>query len=135
MPDDACPKEVTEEKVEEFALGGFFYDYPVISTNREISRGYLDGLEGMLQRLGLDSDLAKACKVVAFANHGRKLQRPRLITRASVLYHDLLGSLVKAIEDPVFSNSAEMLMIAMLLGLYEVDLSLTEYIFHLTDSL
>jgi hypothetical protein len=126
IPDDISPKEVPEEKVEEFALGAFFYDYPIVSTNREISRGYLDGLERMLRSLGLQSDLAKACKVVAFANHGIKLRRPRLVNKAEVLYQDLLGSLARAIEDSRFANSSESLMIAMLLGLYEACLSLAK---------
>ncbi|KAE9382116.1 hypothetical protein N431DRAFT_321891 [Stipitochalara longipes BDJ] len=120
MPDDISPIEVPEEQVEQFALGAFFYDYPIISTNRELSRGYLDGLEGMVQQLGLESDLAKACKVVAFATHGIKLRRPVLIQRAENFYQDLLGTLARGIEDPVFATSTESLMIAMLLGLYEI---------------
>jgi hypothetical protein len=136
MPDDVPAKEVPEEKVEEFALGAFFYDYPIVSTNREISRGYLDGLEGMLHNLGLQSDLAKACKVVGFANHGIKLRRPRLVNKAEVMYQDLLGSLARAIEDPRFANGSESLMIAMLLGLYEVCLSLIKPpMWHVTDIL
>ena len=120
MPEDICPIEVPEEKVEEFALGAFFYDFPIISANREISRGYLDGLEGMVQQLGLQSDLAKACKVVGFAAHGIRSRRPALIQRAEDLYQDLLGTLARGIEDPAFASSTESLMIAMLLGLYEV---------------
>ena len=77
----------------------------------------------MLNRLGWQSDLAKACKVVAFANHGIKLCRPGLTRKAEIFYDDLLRSLAKAIEDPAFVNTAESLTIAMLLGLYEVHLS------------
>jgi hypothetical protein len=120
IPEDICPKEVPPEQAEEFALGAFFYDYPTVSTNHHLSRGYLDGLELMLHQLGLQSDLAQACRVVAFANHGIKLCRPGLTRKAEILYHDLLGSLARAIEEPAFANSAELLMIAMLLGLYEV---------------
>jgi hypothetical protein len=123
IPEDITPKEVPPEQVEEFALGAFFHDYPTTSTNHQLSRGYLDGLESMLHQLGLQSDLSKACRVVAFANHGLKLRRPGLTKKAEVLYHDLLGSLARAIEKPAFANSAELLMIAMLLGLYEVFLS------------
>jgi hypothetical protein len=120
IPEDICPKEVRPEQVEEFALGAFFYDYPNVSTNHHLSRGYLAGLESMLYQLGQQSDLAKACRVVAFANHGLKLRRPGLTRKAEVLYNDLLGSLARAIENPAFANSVELLMIAMLLGLYEV---------------
>ena len=120
MAEDAKPREVSDEKVEEFALRAFFYDYCIISTNHSISRGYLSGLESMLNRLGWQSDLAKACRVVAFATHGIKLARPRLARKAEMFYDDLLGSLVKAIQDPAFVNTSESLTIAMLLGLYEV---------------
>ncbi|PMD32695.1 hypothetical protein L207DRAFT_440254 [Hyaloscypha variabilis F] len=120
MPEDIRPIEVPEDQVEQFALGAFFYDYPIISTNREMSRGYLDGLEGMLQQLGPQSDLAKACKVVGFAAHGIKLRRPHLTKRAESFYQDLLGTLARGIDDPAFATSAESLMIAMLLGLYEI---------------
>ena len=88
--------------------------------NQNLSRGYFSGLEVMLHRLGWQSDLAKACKVVAFANHGIKLCRPVLTHKAEVLYHDLLGSLGKALADTAFATAAELLVIAALLGLYEV---------------
>ena len=124
MPEDGLPVETSDEKVEEFALRAFLYDYCIVSTNRSLSRGYLNGLELMLHRLGWQSDLAKACKAVAFADHGIKLRRPGLVRKAEVSYHDLLGPLAKAIQNSAFVNTAESLMIAMLLGLYEVFLRL-----------
>ena len=130
MPDDAKPREVSDEKVEEFALRAFFYDYCILSTNHSISRGYLDGLELMVNRLGWQSDVAKACKVVAFASHGIKLCRPGLTRTAETFYDDLLGSLAKAIQDPAFVNIAESLTIAMLLGLYEACQSVSETFNH-----
>lgn len=120
VPEDSLPQEVSDEEVEEFALRAFFYDYCIVSMNHSLSRGYLDGLELMLHHLGWQSDLAKACKVVALANHGIKLHRPGLAQKAEISYHNLLGSLAKAIKNPAFVNTAESLMIAMLLGLYEV---------------
>ena len=120
LPEDGQPQELSNEKVEEFALRAFFYDYCIVSMNPYLSRGYLDGLELMLHQLGWESDLAKACKAVAFASHGSKLRRPVLKQKAEMLYHNLLGSLAKAIEDSAFATTAELLMIAMLLGLYEV---------------
>ena len=126
MPEDAKPREVSDEKIEEFALRAFFYDYCILSTNHSISRGYLDGLELMVNRLGWQSDLAKACKVVAFASHGIKLCRPSLTRKAETFNDDLLRSLAKDIQDPAFVNTAESLTIAMLLGLYEVCQSVSE---------
>ena len=118
--DGGLPKEVSKEKLDEFALRGFFYDYCVVSTNQSLSRGYLGSLELMLYRRGWQSDLAKACKVVEYASHGTLLRRPGLMQKAELMYHDLLGSLAKAIDGAAFANNAESLTIAMLLGLYEV---------------
>ena len=123
LPEDSKPPEVSDEKVENFAVRAFFYDYCITSMNQSLSRGYLNGLEMMLDRLGWQSDLAKACKVVAFANHGIKLCRPTLTHKAEVLYHDLLGSLGKALANTAFVTTAESLVTATLLGLYEVFLT------------
>ena len=120
LPEDGKPLEVSDEKVEEFALRAFFYDYCIVSMNQHLSRGYLHGLELLVHRLGWQSDLAKACKVVGFANHGIKLNRPVLTWKAEVLYHDVLGSLAEAIKGSTSAATSESLMIAMLLGLYEV---------------
>ncbi|KAF2228418.1 hypothetical protein EV356DRAFT_538131 [Viridothelium virens] len=118
--EDGRPKEISEEKVEELALRAFIYDYCVVSMNHNLSRGFLDGLELMLHRLGLHSDLAKACMAVSFASHGIKLCRPSLTEKAETMYHELLVSLAKALENPSVANSAESLMITTILGLYEM---------------
>ena len=118
--DGGLPREVSKEKLEEFAVRGFLYDYCVVSTNQSLSRGYLGSLELMLHRRGWQSDLAKACKVVEGASHGTLLRRPDFLRKAELMYHDLLGSLAKAIDSAAFVNNAESLTIAMLLGLYEV---------------
>lgn len=120
VPEDGFPKEISYEKVEEYALRAFLYDYCIVSMNRSLSRGFLSGLEVRLHHLGLHSDLAKACKVVAFANHSIKLHRPLLMQIADAWYHDMLGSLGQAMKDPLLANTAESMTIAMLLGLYEV---------------
>jgi hypothetical protein len=120
LPEDKQPKQFSVEEVDKFVLQAFFYDYCVTSTNHSLSRGYLDGLESMIRQLGPDSDLARACKAVAFANHGIKLDRPRLTGKGETIYQDLLGSLARSIENPAFADTSESVMIAMLLGLYEV---------------
>ena len=121
---DGQPQEVSDKQVEDFALRAFLYDYCIVSTDQSLSRGYLSGLESMLHQLGWQSDLAKACKVVAFANHGIKLRTSVFTRKAEILYHGLLQSLVKAIECPASADTIESLMVAMLLGVYEVDLAL-----------
>ncbi|KAL8784614.1 MAG: hypothetical protein Q9213_003869 [Squamulea squamosa] len=120
LPEDGKPQEVSEEQMEGFALRAFFYDYCITSTNRSLSRGYLDGLEPMVHRLGRHSDLAKACITVACASHGISKRRPALASKAQLYYFDLLGSLAKTIQNPAVANNAESLMVVTLLGLYEM---------------
>ena len=113
------PKEVSTDKLDESALEAFFYDYCVVSTNRSISHGYLGSVQSVLHRQGLQSDLAKACKVVEYATQSTLLRKPVLLRKAELMYVDLLGSLYK-MDSATFANSPESLKIAMLLGLYEV---------------
>ncbi|RFU24907.1 hypothetical protein B7463_g11437, partial [Scytalidium lignicola] len=135
FPEDCLPKEVSNEKTDEFALQSFFYEYRIVSTDHSLSRGFFDGLESMLRHLGLQSDLSKACKVVSFANHGIKLQRPYLLQKAEILYNDLLVSLARAIEATSSVNNAESLLVATLLGLYEMIIAKeTEPGYHITHA-
>lgn len=120
LPEDDPPKEFSQEEADKRVIQAFLYDYCITSTNHTLSRGYLDGLESMLSQAGHNSSLAMACRAVANANHGRKLCRPRLIARAEDTYQELLRALRIAIEYPDFAETPEALMIAMLLGLYEV---------------
>ncbi|PYI01580.1 putative C6 transcription factor [Aspergillus sclerotiicarbonarius CBS 121057] len=121
LPDDASPKEETDENIEELALRAFFHDYCVPSTNHTISRGFLNGLEPMVVRRGLWSDYAKACKAVAFASHGIKLHRPSLLRKARALYDELISSLARVMSGMDLSLlSSDVLTVVMLLGLYEI---------------
>lgn len=120
FPADGLPKEIPDGETEARSIQAFLYDYCVVPLDRQASRGYIAGLESMLVRLGLDSDLANACRAVAFANGGITLRRPLLTRKAEMLYAGLLGSLARAVVDPVLANTPESLMMAMLLGLYEV---------------
>lgn len=123
LPPDGLPAEVSDSRVEEFALRSFFYDYCISSTNHALSRGYLSGLEQLVEKLGWQSDVAKACKVVACATHGKKLRRPGLLRRADVLGSELLASLRRCIETGHEAESDELVLVVVLLGLYEVPLS------------
>lgn len=124
LPKDGRLQEVSEDVSDESALRAFFDNYCISSTNHALSRGYLGGLERMFHRLGWQSNLAKACKVVALAHQGNTLHRPGLVRKAEMLYHELLGILAKAIESSTQAHTAETMTIALLLGLYEVCLSL-----------
>lgn len=82
----------------------------------------------MLHRLGPQSDLAKACKVVAFASVGIKLGRPSLYSHAVTLYGELLISLAGSLENPAKAKCSETVIITLLLGLYEVGLSIINHL-------
>lgn len=71
-------------------------------------------------RRGPKSDLVKACQAVAFATHGKPLNSPMLVHKASIFYQELIGSLAKALQNPILANDAETRFIAMLLGIYLV---------------
>lgn len=102
------------------ALRAFFYDFCVISTNHNLSRGFLSGLEPLALRLGLESDLAKACQAVGFVCHAKPKGSPRLMQVAEALYQELLSSMTGAIQRPETANATETRLIITLLGLYEV---------------
>ncbi|KAK9414641.1 putative Transcription factor domain-containing protein [Seiridium unicorne] len=120
LPDDDIPPETSESQSNSLALRAFFYDYCVNSTNQDLSRGFLSRLEVMARRLGPSSDLVKACQAVSFASHGKPLNRPAFVRKAERFYHELLGALAKAIENPTPANADEARLIAMLLGLFQM---------------
>lgn len=114
------PVETSEFESNSLALRAFLYDFCVIPTNKDLSKGYLSSLEMMARRSGLDSDLVKACLVVGHAMHGKPLNRPYMVDKAATLYQELLGSLAKAIQNPDLAKTKELRIIVMLLGLYPV---------------
>ena len=109
-----------EEQVEKHALQTFFLDYCVTSTDRSLSRGYLDGLESLLLHAGPLSEVSQAAKIVALANLGNKSNSPGLLDRARLLYSQLLHSFQSTLSNPSTSPTIEVFMTAVLLGLYEV---------------
>ena len=120
VPVDNIPTEISQSQSNELALRAFFYDYCIIPSNTNLSRGFLSGLEKTAIRLGPDSDLAKACQAVGFGAHGKTLQRAQLIHKAERFYQDLLSSFAEAIKRPRSANATESKLIAMLLGLFQV---------------
>lgn len=117
---DTKPREVPVCAMEEFALRAFFYDYCIVPINPSFSRGFLGELERMVHQQGLQSQIAKACKAVAFASHAIKLNRPFLTRKAEELYQELLSALAEAIRYPNLAQRADTAVMAILLGLYEV---------------
>jgi hypothetical protein len=105
----------TDAEVEERALAAFVHHYCLIPKSRS-----LEGLETMLSDAGPSSNLAQAAKVVALANIGTRLGRSSLVQKATILYSDMLHSFRMMIANATMSSAAELLMTAVLLGLYEV---------------
>ena len=124
LPEDIFPAETSQAESNGLALRAFFYDYCLVSSNQNLSQGFLSGLEMMAYRLGPRSDLVKACQAVAFTSHSKPLNRPQLLQKAQIFYQELLGSLAGAIESPASANAAESILVAMLLGIYQVNLLL-----------
>jgi hypothetical protein len=118
--ENAPSLSISDEKVHALTLRAFLYEYCIQSTDHSLSRGFLDGLEPMLHQLGPASDLAKACRTVSFASHGIKLRRESLYSQAESSYCELLGSLAETLKVPRAAKTGETVMIAILLGLYEV---------------
>lgn len=125
LPEDNLPAHVSAEMSNTLALRAFFYDYCVTSTNKNLSRGYLSGLEMLTQRLGPQSNLVKACQAVSLASHGKPLKRPRIVQLSEAMYHELLSSFAGAIQDPEVAKAVDTRLVVMLLGLYEVCFNLT----------
>jgi hypothetical protein len=119
---DAFPpdSQYDEDDIEKHALQTFFVDYCVPSTDRSLSRGYLDGLQTLLFHAGHLSEISQAAKIVALANLGNKSNSPVLSDRARLLYSQLLHSFQRTISNPSTSPTIEAFMTAVLLGLYEV---------------
>jgi hypothetical protein len=102
------------------ALESFLHDYCLVPENRVLSRGYLEGLRTSISEAKPDSNVLQAARVVAFANLGSRLGMPNLVQKARVMYSEMLHSFQVMISYASTSNTAELLMTAVLLGLYEV---------------
>ncbi|KAL3459651.1 hypothetical protein BJX64DRAFT_264482 [Aspergillus heterothallicus] len=120
LPIDFGPKEVPPELMEECALRAFFYDYCIVPINPTLSRGFLGGLEPLVRRVGMHSQVARACQAVGYASHGIKLSRPFLSRKGEEAYHVLLRALAGAIRDPKAVDRRQTAVMAILLGLYEM---------------
>lgn len=120
FPADDLPKEVTDEQETIYCLQSFLFEFCIAPLHDETQPGFLAGLQNMILYHGIHSNIAKACQAVAFASGGICLGRPVLTKKAETLYNDLLGELANAVAGVAIPAEAELLAIAMLLGLYEV---------------
>lgn len=109
-----------DAQIEYRALADFFRDYCLTSKNRSLSRGFLNGLQSLVCAAASSSDIAQASKIVAFANFSKQSCQPRLAEKAKTLYYRMLHTLQSTISDTTKSDTVELLISIVLLGLYEV---------------
>ncbi|KAF2801524.1 uncharacterized protein BDZ99DRAFT_455976 [Mytilinidion resinicola] len=119
-PSGVVIPEPDDEQLERDALAIFFDDYCVESADRTISRGFLDGLKPLIDHAGESSDIAQAAKIVALATTGNRLRRLNILCKTKQQYGGLLHSFRSTLMRATESDMVETLMIAVLLGLYEI---------------
>ena len=66
-------------EIESSAFQTFISDYCISSSNRTVSREYLNGLESLIEKAGPWSCIAKSCKIISLANLGKKTASPVLL--------------------------------------------------------
>ncbi|TPR06040.1 hypothetical protein CAN33_0019425 [Aspergillus niger] len=102
-------------------VGLFLDQYVVCSRDSRVSRGFLDGLPSLLASVHPSSDLVRAVEIVAWATLGNKISRPDLLARARRQYTGLLCSFQDLLHCcQLRAPTVEALVIAILLGLYEI---------------
>lgn len=122
---DVPPKELLDRDVDDFTLRSFLHEFCIVPTGPTVSYGFLSGIEPALRKLSDQSNLAKACKMVAFASHGIKLNQPLSIAKAEKLNHSLVASLAVGLQHNSAASKKYDALIVMLLGIYEVSCTLT----------
>jgi hypothetical protein len=120
-------------EIESSAFQTFISDYCISSSNRTASRGYLNGLESLIEKAVPASIIAQSCKIISLANLGKKAASPMLLQKAETLYFDLLPSFRWSISNEGKSTTIQSLITAVLLGLYEVSIACAQVISTLFD--
>ena len=105
----------------------FFSDFVLVPKDRSLTRGYFDGLEHLLTKAGLKSELFRATRIVALANAANTLGSYDLLYKAHTQYSDTLVAFQKSLNDSTRCNNDEALMTAALLGLYEMMVATKAY--------
>jgi hypothetical protein len=131
MPKTILPCELGNlhwPEIESLAFQTFISDYCISSSNRTVSRGYLDGLESLIEKAGPASTVSQSYKIVSLANLGKKAASPILLQKAETLYFDLLPSFRWTISNEGKFTTIQSLITAVLLGLYEVSIACAQVI-------
>jgi hypothetical protein len=106
--------------IEKEAQLAFFDDYCIVSSNQDLSRGYLHGLQTMISSAGPSSELAQACTIASLASIGKRLQNTTYVKKAEGLYSSSLRSFRLRISNDAIFTTVESLITVALFGLYEV---------------
>ncbi|KAJ5661817.1 uncharacterized protein N7477_009433 [Penicillium maclennaniae] len=117
---DVPPKAVPDRDVDDSTLQSFLHEFCIVPTGSEVTHGFLSGMEPRLRRVNDRSNLAKACKMVALANHGVKLNRPDSIVEAEKLNHGLVSSLAVGLQNNSGASKKDDALVVTLLGIYEM---------------
>jgi hypothetical protein len=89
-------------------------------ADRRISRGFLSGLRSLLAPGDPSSDLARAARIVALAGRGNRQGRQDIIQDTAQQYGELLRSFQMSLSTRTGGPTIYDLMMAVLLGLYEI---------------
>ena len=131
MPKSILPCELGNlnwPEIESSAFQTFISEYCISLSNRTVSRGYLNGLESLIEKAGPASTVSQSCKIISLANLGKKAASPMLLQKAETLYFDLLPSFRWTISNEGESTTIQSLITAVLLGLYEVSIACAQVI-------
>lgn len=121
------PQDFPDVHIETCALNAFFQHFTDVSRDPTVSRGYLDGLEDLVRRANPDAHVHQACKVMALACLGSRLNISALLVQARSLYIQLLHPFSKSLLEISTQDVMESLVTAVLLGLYEVGEGSSEF--------
>ena len=126
MPKTIVPFDLGSLKwpeIEDLAFQTFISDYCISSSNGTLSRGYLNGLESLIEKAGPASAVSQSCKIISLANLGKRAASPMFLQTAETMYFDLLPSFRWTISKEGNSTTIQSLITAVLLGLYEVSIA------------
>lgn len=90
-------------------------------TNRSFSAGFLTEVPVLLKAAGPNSAIANAAKLVGLASVANRRGDSDLIKRTAIRYGSLLRVLEKLLSQSPAIPGAEVLFVAVLLGIFEVN--------------
>ncbi|KAI2624308.1 hypothetical protein GGR54DRAFT_655075 [Hypoxylon sp. NC1633] len=112
--------DVPDKELEESAIAIFIAEFVVEPADRRKSRGFLDGMQILLNSVDPNSGLAQAAKLVVLASIGNRTGRRSLVECAETQYVSLLRVYHTNLMMERDNVSIENLYTAILLGFYEM---------------